>query len=69
MKIITLIIILLIILLLIFSCYTGSYLHGLVIGKIHSSRIKSNFTYINMNDYSKFLDSRQFVNGYLDGIT
>jgi len=45
------------------------YLYGLIIGKLHSSRIKSNFTYINMNKYSKLLDSRDFVNGYLYGIT
>jgi hypothetical protein len=61
-------IIIVIILILLILISTNKYLHGLLIGKIHSNKIKSNFTYINMNKYSKLLDSRQFVNGYLDGI-
>ena len=69
LKLILILIILIILLIVSFSDYSGSYLNGLLIGKIHSTRIKSNFTYINMNKYSKLLDSQQFVNGYLDGIT
>jgi len=47
----------------------GSYFHGHLVGLSHSSKIKSTFTYIDMKDYSKNLDDKSFVNGYLNGIS
>ena len=46
----------------------GSYFHGHIVGLSHSSKIKSTFTYIDMREYSKNLDDRSFVNGYMNGL-
>ena len=66
MNIIKLIIILILIITLLIS--NGSYIHGYLIGKSHSSKIKNTFTYINMNEYSSQLDNKEFVNGYMNGL-
>jgi hypothetical protein len=46
----------------------SNYFYGTFIGMNHSNKIKSTFTYIDMREYSKQLDDRSFINGYLDGI-
>ena len=46
----------------------SNYFYGTFIGIYHSNKIKSTFTYIDMREYSKNLDDRSFINGYLDGI-
>jgi hypothetical protein len=46
----------------------SNYFYGTFIGMNHSNKIKSTFTYIDMREYSKNLDNRSFINGYLNGI-
>ena len=56
------------IIIIIITLINGSYLHGYLVGKSHSSKIKNTFTYINMNEYSSQLDNKEFVNGYMNGL-
>jgi hypothetical protein len=65
-NIIGILILLLLILLIIFL--NNDYLHGTLIGLSHRSKLKSAFTYIDMREYSKKLDSKMFVDGYLNGL-
>ena len=63
------IILIILILLVILLINNGSFFYGHLVGLSHSTQIKSSFTYIDMRDYSKNLDDKSFVNGYLNGIT
>ena len=67
-NLIILIILLIIIININLQSFDGSYFHGYLVGKIHSSIIKDKFTYINMNEYSSQLDHKEFINGYMDGL-
>jgi len=65
-NIIGILILLLLILLIIFL--NNDYLHGTLIGISHRSKLKNAFAYIDMREYSKNLDSKLFVDGYLNGL-
>jgi hypothetical protein len=63
------IILILLILFLIFLIITNNdYMYGNLVGLLHRNKLTSGFNYIDMRDYSKNLDSRDFVNGYICGL-
>ena len=62
-------IIILILIIIFLIVINNEYIYGLLIGFSHRSKLeKSGFSYIDMREYSKNLDSPEFINGYIDGL-
>jgi hypothetical protein len=62
------IIIILILIILFLIIVNNDYMYGNLVGLLHRNKLTSGFNYIDMRDYSKNLDSRDFINGYIRGL-